>query len=77
MEVGLKIKEYLEKNGISQAYVSRTAKINAVKLNLGLNGKRRFTFQEYSFICGVLGVNTDRFLQPRLPNGNKKEGNIE
>ncbi len=76
MEVGLKIKEYLEENGISQAYISKVTKINAVKLNLGLNGKRRFTFQEYSFICGVLGVNTDRFLQPRLPNVNETEGDI-
>lgn len=71
MEVGLKIKRYLEEKGISQAHISRETKIDPVKLNLGLNGKRRFTFEEYSFICGVLNVNTDFFLKPRLPD---KEG---
>lgn len=67
MEVGLKIKRYLEDNGISQAYISRVTKIDTVKLNLALNGNRRFTFDEYALICGVLKVNTDYFLKPRLP----------
>ncbi len=67
MEVGLKIKKYLEEKGISQAHVSREARIDPVKLNLGLNGNRRITFDEYSKICFVLGVNTDFFLKPRSP----------
>lgn len=67
MEVGLKIKKYLEDNGISQIYLSRETRIPPVKLNLGLNGKRRLTFYEYSVICGVLKVNTDFFLKPRKP----------
>ena len=71
LEVGLKIKGYLEKNGISQIHISRETGIDSVKLNLGLNGKRRFTFDEYALICGVLKVNTDFFLNPRLPD--KKE----
>lgn len=68
MEVGLKIKKYLDMNGISQAHLSRETGIDTVKLNLGLNGNRRFTFDEYCIICGVLGVNTDFFLKPRLPD---------
>ena len=67
MEVGLKIKKYLDQNGISQAHISRETRIDPVKLNLGLNGKRRFTFYEYSVICGVLGLDTNFFLKPRLP----------
>ena len=43
------------------------AGIELPKLNLALNGKRRFTFEEYTIICGVLKVNTDKFLKPRLP----------
>lgn len=39
MEVGMKIKEYLDTNGISQAHVGREADINLVKLNMALNGK--------------------------------------
>ena len=68
MEVGMKIKEYLDTNGISQANVGREADINLVKLNMALNGKRRMTFEEYSAICYVLGLNTDYFLKPRMPD---------
>lgn len=69
MEVGLKIKKYLEENGISQVYVARECHMTTAKLNLALNGNRRLTFDEYEVICGVLGVNTDFFIKPRLPNG--------
>lgn len=71
MEVGNKIRKYLEEHGITQAHISREAKIDAVKLNLSLNGNRRFTFEEYATICGVLGVNTDYFLKPRMPDAEK------
>lgn len=68
MEVGLKIKAYLEENGISQTFVSKKTGIELPKLNLALNGNRRFSFPEYEMICWVLGVNTDKFLQPREPD---------
>lgn len=71
MEVGNKIKEYLEENGISQAFLNRVTKIDTVKLNLSLNGKRKLTFEEYSLICGALKVNTDFFLKPRMPSETK------
>lgn len=71
MEVGLKIKKYLEENGITQAHVSRESDVNPVKLNLALNGNRKLTFDEYEKICGVLGVNTDKFLKPRVLNEKK------
>lgn len=71
MEVGNKIKEYLEENGISQAFINRVTKIDTVKLNLSLNGKRKLTFEEYSLICGALKVNTDFFLKPRMPSETK------
>lgn len=67
MEVGEKIKRYIEENGISQAYISKKTGIAKPKLNLALNGKRRLTFPEYEMICWVLNVNTDKFLQPRMP----------
>ncbi len=67
LNVGLKIKEYLKRNGTSQTYISRETGIELPKLNLALNGKRRFTFEEYTIICGALKVNTDKFLKPRLP----------
>ena len=71
LEVEKAIKNYLLDKGISQAHVSRESKINPVKLNLALNGNRRLTFYEYAVICAVLGVNTDFFLKPRLPDETK------
>lgn len=71
MEVGLKIKKYLEENGISQTFLSKKTGIELPKLNLALNGNRRFTFLEYEMVCWALGVNTDKFLKPRIPG--KKE----
>lgn len=67
MEVGLKIKAYLEENGISQTYLSKKTGIGLPKLNLALNGNRRLTFPEYEMICWALSVNTDKFLRPRMP----------
>lgn len=66
--LGKKIKSYLEESGISQAFISKKTGIELPKLNLALNGNRRFTFYEYELICGALKVNTDKFLKPRLPN---------
>ena len=63
--MGLKIKKFLEDNGISQIFLSRKTGIPPVKLNLALNGNRRLTFEEYCLICGALDVNTDKFIQPR------------
>lgn len=68
MEVGLKIKAYLEEHGISQTFVSKKTGIDLPKLNLALNGNRRFTFPEYEMVCWALGVNTDKFLRPREPS---------
>lgn len=74
MEVGKKIKKYLEENGISQAFLSEKTGIEKVKLNLALNGNRRLTFPEYELICWALGVNTDKFLEPRMPSREKEVG---
>lgn len=67
MEVGAKIKSYLEENGISQAFVCRKTGIPRAKMNLALNGNRKMTFDEYEMVCWALNVNTDKFLEPRVP----------
>ncbi len=72
LEVGLKIKKYLDEKGISQAHISREIEMDPVKLNLSLNGKRRFTFPEYELLCGALNVDTNFFLKPRLPEKKVK-----
>lgn len=67
MEVGEKIKCYLEEHGISQTFISKKTGIELPKVNLSLNGNRKFTYEEYEMVCWALGVNTDRFLKPRKP----------
>jgi len=71
LQTNLEIKEYLEQKGISQTFVSKKTGIPLPKLNLALNGNRRLTLEEYTLICGALGVNTDCFLKPRLPEETK------
>lgn len=67
MDVGTKIKNYLEKKGISQAFVSSKSGIPPVKLNLSLNGKRKLTLSEYESVCWALGVDVSAFMEPRPP----------
>ncbi len=71
MCVGQKIKTYLENNGITQTFVANKTGIPVQKLNLSLNGNRRLDFGEYELICGALSVNTDKFLEPKLPDKKK------
>lgn len=68
MEVGMRIKKYMEENGVTQAFLSRKTGMPSPKLNLALNGKRRLTFEEYELICGVLGVDVGFFLRARVPD---------
>lgn len=68
MEVGEKIRAYMHSHGITQAHISRQTGIPAAKLNLSLNGKRRFKFDEYESVCGALGVGVDCFLEPKMPH---------
>lgn len=69
MDVGIKIKAYLDEIGMSQLELSEKSNIPPAKLNLSLNGKRRMTFDEYQVICWVLGVGVNAFMSPRPPEG--------
>lgn len=68
MDVGRKIKMFIETNGVKQSYISRKIGISEAKLSLALNGKRRITFDEYEALCWVLGVGVDAFLEPKAPS---------
>ncbi|MDD5353515.1 MAG: XRE family transcriptional regulator [Candidatus Omnitrophica bacterium] len=71
MNVGQKIKQYLDENRIQQTWLSIESKIALPKLNLALSGKRRLKFEEYEVICGILDVPVSKFLSPRLPEPQK------
>lgn len=68
MDIGVMIKAYIESIGMTQAFLSRKTGIETSKLNLALNGSRRLSLDEYSVICGALGVKIDKFLKPRMPD---------
>lgn len=72
MCVGQKIKAYISSNGIKQKFLAEQIGISEQKLCLSLNGDRKLSFEEYEKICGCLGVNTDKFLTPRVPSGENK-----
>ena len=65
MEVGQKIRAFLAERNISQIELCARTNIAPAKMNLSLNGKRRFTFGEYQAICWALDVGVDAFLEPR------------
>lgn len=67
MTAGSKIKEYLQKRGITQTFVSKRAGIPVGKLNLALNGGRRLSLDEYERICWALEVPASTFLDPHPP----------
>ncbi len=68
MCVGMKIKNFISENGISQTYVSKKTGIPLPKLNLSLNGNRKLAFEEYELICGALNVDVDKFLEAKKPS---------
>ena len=67
MDVGNKIKAFIDERNISQIELSKKTRIPPAKLNLSLSGKRRLTFAEYQVICWVLGVGVDQFMAPHPP----------
>lgn len=69
MEVGEKIKKYLEENGIKQSHLASKVNMPLARLNQSLNGNRKLTFEEYETICWALNVGIDKFLEPRMPKG--------
>ena len=69
MDVGAKIRQFIDDRSISQIWLSEKTKIPPSKLNLSLSGKRKMTFLEYQVICWALGVGVDEFMEPKPPEG--------
>lgn len=61
------MKKYVESSGIKQKAISEKSGLSESALSLILQGKRRCEIGEYATICDVLGVNTNKFLKPRIP----------
>lgn len=59
--VGLKIKEYLDENGIKYSYLSERTGMPMNILSPTLNGKRKMSAEEYFMICKILGLSAETF----------------
>lgn len=69
---GSDIKEYIEANGIKQAFVAKKTGISASILNMMLNDNRKIEANEYMKICDAIGVPLEQF-KPRMPDKEKVE----
>ena len=67
--IGLKVKKYLDENGIKYSYLSEKVGIPMNMLSPTLNGKRRMSVEEYFAICEVLGLPAETF----APTNNQSE----
>jgi transcriptional regulator with XRE-family HTH domain len=67
MDVGIRIKNFIDAKGMTQTFLSAKSDIPVVKLNLILNGKRRLSLEEYIKLCWALDVSVGTFLEPHPP----------
>lgn len=58
---GLRVKHYLDNNGIKYSFVSEKTGIPMNILSPTLNGKRKMSAEEFILICKVLRISTDYF----------------
>lgn len=62
MNLNTAIDDYLQDNGITQAYVAEKTGITTNALNLSLKGKRKLMADEYIKICNALKLPYDFFV---------------
>lgn len=70
--VGLKIKEYLDENGIKYSYLSEKTGMPMNILSPTLNGKRKMSAEEYFMICGILGLPAETFAPDTQDDGQEQ-----
>lgn len=64
--IGIKVKEYLDENGIKYSYLSEKIGMPMNTLSLLLNGKRKMSVEEYFTICEALELPVNTF-EPEEP----------
>ena len=74
--VGLKIKEYLDENGIKYSYLSEKTGMPMNILSPTLNGKRKMSAEEYFMICGMLGLPAETFAPDTQDDGQEQKTKI-
>ena len=59
--IGIKVKQYLDENGIKYSFLSEKIGIPMNVLSPLLNGKRKMRVEEYFLICNALELPVDTF----------------
>lgn len=59
--IGLKIKKYLNDNGIKQSYLAKKMGMPISTFSYMLNDKRKIEIDEYFKICSILNVSIETF----------------
>lgn len=59
--IGIKVKRYLDENGIKYSFLSEKIGMPMNVLSPLLSGKRKMSVEEYFAICEALGVPVDTF----------------
>lgn len=59
--IGIKVKQYLDENGIKYSFLSEKIGIPMNVLSPLLNGKRKMSVEEYFLICNALELPVDTF----------------
>ncbi len=62
INVGLKIKDYLKKNGIKQTYLANQLNRNDAELSFLLTGKIKLTANEFIRITNILNTTPNEIL---------------
>lgn len=62
MNVGDKIKAYIDDIGMKQNRLAKLSNMTENALCLSLNGNRKLTVEEYVAICNALGIGYGSFL---------------
>ena len=64
--VGLKIKKYMDENGIKYSFVADKIGMPMNIFSPKINGKKKLTAEEYLSICEALGVDASFFSKQEL-----------
>ena len=60
--IGLRIKKYLDENGIKYSFISKKTGIPMNILSPLLNGKKKMSVEQYILICDAIGVDLNTFV---------------
>ena len=71
--IGERIGEYLDQNGITQAFLAYKAQMTPISVSMVVNGTRKVSAEEYIRICRALKLDLEYFADDIA----KKKGEIK